>query len=402
MSTRAAHINVDRRVALFDSPVAIIVSGLDPGERVTLTASATGCSGFTWMSNASFTADPSGNVDLATEAPTSGSYQGRQAMGLLWSLTPRVAFTTDETMCVPSSGLSLKLLAEAKGKLLASLTLTRLAITPGVREQALRPSSTGFYGDFFAPPTASPTRPGVLIFGGSEGGLSTTTEAGLLASHGYPTLALAYFGEPGLSQTMQNIPLKYFVTALRWLAQQPGVDSSHLVVDGVSRGSEAALLLGADFPQLVHAVIALVPSDVALCGIVPVTGARSRCAGPAWTLDGNAVPYTNEFGNPYPTDQPHAVIQVEHIDGPILLDCGGDDLVWPSCSFAEAIQQRLAAADFTFTHELLTYADAGHGVGYPAPYDPTVVVADGGTSATTELARENLWPIELAFLAAIP
>ncbi len=139
MSTRAAHINADRRVALFDSPVAISVSGLDPGERVTLTASATGCSGYTWMSNASFTADPSGNVDLATEAPTSGSYQGRQAMGLLWSLTPRVAFTTDETMCVLSNGLSLKLLAEAKGKLLASLTLTRLAIAPGVREQAAAP-----------------------------------------------------------------------------------------------------------------------------------------------------------------------------------------------------------------------------------------------------------------------
>jgi hypothetical protein len=30
------------------------------------------------------------------------------------------------------------------------------------------------------------------------------------------------------------------------------------------------------------------------------------------------------------------------------------------------------------------------------------LVADGGTSATTELARENFWPIQLAFLAAIP
>jgi hypothetical protein len=46
--------------------------------------------------------------------------------------------------------------------------------------------------------------------------------------------------------------------------------------------------------------------------------------------------------------------------------------------------------------------DAGHGVGYSVPYDPMFVVADGGTSATTELARENFWPIQLAFLAAIP
>ena len=396
------HINVDHRASPFDSPVAISVSGLEPGERITLSASATGCSGLTWVSNDAFTADSSGNVDPANEAPTSGSYQGKQTMGLLWSLTPRVAFTHDETMCVPSGGLSVSVVAEVKGQPRASITLTRLATAIGVREQELRPSTAGFYGDYFAPRPGSVIRPGVVIFGGSEGGLSTATEAGLLASHGYPTLALAYFGEPGLPQTLQKVPLEYFATALRWLAQQPGVDGRRLVVDGVSRGSEAALLLGVDFPQLVHAVIALVPDDVALCGIVPAVGVRSRCAGPAWTLGGNALPYTNEFGNPYPADQPEAVIQVEHIRGPILLDCGGDDLVWPSCSFEGAIQQRLNAANFAFTHELFTYTDAGHGVGYSVPYDPTFVVADGGTSATTELAREDFWPMQLAFLAAIP
>jgi len=282
------------------------------------------------------------------------------------------------------------------------VTLTRLAAAAGVREQELRPTTSGFYGDFFAPPPGSPTRPGVVIFGGSEGGLSTTTEAGLLASHGYPTLALAYFGEPGLPQTPQNIPLEYFVTALRWLARQPGVDAHALVVDGISRGSEAALLLGADFPQLVHAVIALVPGDVALCGIAPVAGRRSPCAGPAWTLGGRPVPYTNDFGTPYPSDHPDAVIQVEHINGPILLDCGGIDMVWPSCSFAGAIQQRLAGFDFRFAHELFTYPEAGHGVGFSVPYDPTFVVADGGPSAADELAREDVWPRQLAFLAALP
>jgi dienelactone hydrolase len=295
-----------------------------------------------------------------------------------------------------------KVVAEVQGTVGASITLTRLAAAAGVREQELRPTTSGFYGDFFAPPSGSPTRPGVLLFGGSEGGLSTTTEAGLFASHGYPTLALAYFGERGLPQTLQNIPLEYFVTALRWLAKQPGVNEHELVVDGVSRGSEAALLLGADFPQMVDAVIALVPDDVALCGIVPVAGRRSPCAGPAWTLGGRAVPYTNDFGNPYPRGHPDAVIQVEHIHGPLLLVCGGVDLVWPSCAFASAIQQRLAGADFTFAHELFAYPDAGHGVGFSVPYDPTFVVADGGPSATDELAREDFWPRQLSFLAALP
>jgi dienelactone hydrolase len=394
-------IHVDHRVALLDAPVAISVSGLGPGQRLTLNASTVGCTGDTWRSSATFTADSAGRVDLASDAPDAGSYVGNQAMGLLWSMLPPVPPPQDESLCVPATGLSVNVTAEVQGQTRASITLTRLATASDVREQALRPSTTGFYGEYFAPPPGGSTRPSVLIFGGSEGGLATATEAGLLASHGYPTLALAYFGEPGLPQTLQNIPLEYFVTALRWLAKQPGVDANHLVVDGISRGSEAALLLGADLPQLVHAVIALVPDDVALCGIVPVTSGRSPCAGPAWTLDGVPIPYTTQFGTPYPKDQPDAVIQVERIDGPVLLNCGSDDLVWPSCSFAAAIQQRLDAKSFVFPHELFTYPDAGHGVGDSVPFDPTVVAFDGGTAAADELAREDFWLRQLAFLAAL-
>jgi len=43
---------------------------------------------------------------------------------------------------------------------------------------------------------------------------------------------LAYFAEPGLPDTEQNIPLEYFVKALTWLAAQRGVDPHHLVVIG--------------------------------------------------------------------------------------------------------------------------------------------------------------------------
>src|SRR2546423_12920781 len=88
-----------------------------------------------------------------------------------------------------------------------------------------------------------------------------------LAPHCSPTLAIAYFGAAGLPQTLSNIPLEYFVKALSWLRSQPGVDPAHLFTYGVSRGSEAALLLGALYPDLVRGVIALVPSDVSLCNL---------------------------------------------------------------------------------------------------------------------------------------
>jgi hypothetical protein len=49
----------------------------------------------------------------------------------------------------------------------------------------------------------------VLEFGGSEGRLSGSGRliGAALASAGYPTLDIAYFGEPGLPATLTDVPL---------------------------------------------------------------------------------------------------------------------------------------------------------------------------------------------------
>jgi acetyl esterase/lipase len=100
----------------------------------------------------------------------------------------------------------------------------------------------------------------VVVFGGSEGGNFMIDAAGLLAAHGYPTLSLAYFGEPGLPKELVNVPLEYFARAVRVLRRQPGVDPDHIAVMGDSRGGEAALLVASTFPHLIHGAIGLVPS----------------------------------------------------------------------------------------------------------------------------------------------
>jgi dienelactone hydrolase len=146
----------------------------------------------------------------------------------------------------------------------------------------------------------------------------------------------------------------------------------------------------------VDAVVASVPSNVALCGIADVP----RCAGPAWTLNGKPLPYTTEFDNPHPTDAPAAVIPVEKIHGPVFLVCAGQDQVWTSCPYAYAIISRLAAHHVTYRHQLVDVSLAGHFVGSLLPDEPGWAESDPNFAADAR-GRETLWPRLLRFLKSL-
>jgi dienelactone hydrolase len=289
-----------------------------------------------------------------------------------------------------------RLTLAAGGRTLVRAGTTRTLLAPGERDRPLRPRTTGFYGELFAPPSTGTRKPAVLLFGGSEGGLATTDMAALLAAHGYPTLALAYFAEPGLPKDLLRIRLEYFAHALRWLARRPGVDRARLVVAGISRGSEAAQLLGIHYPDLVHGVIALVPSNAAQCGIPRYVGQPVlRCIGPAWTFRGRPVRYSR-VASPYATP----ALPDERINGPIFLDCGGQDALWPSCPMAHAIAARLRAHRFAHAVTLLAYPNAGHGVGDVLPNE-AFYLPTGGTILADQRARTDAWPRLLAFLRSL-
>ena len=160
--------------------------------------------------------------------------------------------------------------------------------------------------------------------------------------------------------------------------------------------SEAALLLGAHYPNLVHGVIAFVPSNSSICSY-------PGCGGPAWTLNGRPLPYTRQFDNPAPTDDPAAVIPVQRIRGPVLVACGGEDQVWSSCPYAGRIMSRLDARHDRYAHVAYAYPHAGHGVGLFTPYEPegTAAAVADTTFAADQQARILLWPHLVAFLARV-
>jgi len=386
-------IRVDHPQALVDVLLHITVTGLEPRERVSVQADTTDATGMDFRSAASFTAGDEGEIDLARDAPSSGSYSGVDPMGLFWSMAPVDGAPSYVDLLQPE-GQPVTLTVTDQGQTLARRTVLRRPVSPGVTVRQLRPAQVGFYGAYHSAADVSSPGPAVLLFGGSEGGLHGQATASLLASYGYPTLDLAYFKEPGLPHMLSRIPLEYFTRALGWLSRQPGVDPRRLVVSGASRGSEAALLLGARFPSLVHGVVALVPGDVVLCGF-PCS------AGPAWTLGGKPLPYV-QFPGPGAPGHPAAVIPVERIRGPVFLACGGHDDVWPSCPMAHAMVHRLQARNHPYRDVLVDYPKAGHGVGLLVPYDPDQLSGlEGATPDANARAREAAWPKLLDFLARV-
>jgi dienelactone hydrolase len=322
-------------------------------------------------------------------------------MGPIWSMhesDPSTARATNDPAYFWSlnGAFTFTVTVQVSGATVARTSFDRrLAAVPQTAQRETL-ATDGFTG-YYEQPAGGPTRrAAVLLLGGSEGGLPGSLVAAMLAGQGYAVLGVAYFGLPGLPSTLANIPLEYFARALRWLARQPGVDPAKIAVLGVSRGSEAAQLLGVHYPNLVHAVIASVPSDASICSY-------PGCRTAAWTLGGKPLPYTTDFDNPAPAGDPAAVIPDQKIDGPVFLDCGESDKTWTSCPYARAILSRLDRYHDRWTHVLYAYPGAGHAVGDFVPYEPegpvSLAAAIPSVTALQE-AEPALYQHLLGFLAA--
>ncbi len=399
-------IDVSPSTALVDAPVSLRLAGLPPQQEVMLAASVSFTAG-TYRSSALFRSDAQGLVDVATQAPLSGTYRDPDAMGLFWSMA-----VTPGTNASPSSSRvfavpppwAMTFAASVAGTMVASATIERRFVDPVVTRIPVR--DHGLVGTLFLPEGPGP-HPGLLSWGGSSGGYSET-QAALLASHGYAALALAYFGVPPLPENLINIPLEYFETAIGWLQAQAGVNGDRLAVVGTSRGGELALLVGATFPQI-KAVVGYVPSGLLWPGIGNVPYGQSRAA---WTYRGMPLPFvtTSLTGFAYadPTEREQATIPVEQINGPVLLISGEDDALWPSTKLAQVAMDRLGQYRHPYPDRHLHYAGAGHLIGEPylpttaatSYYNPTVkaTLNVGGNAKGYAAAAADSWPQVLSFL----
>lgn len=273
-----------------------------------------------------------------------------------------------------------------------------------------RVNAPGLIGNFY-PGTGGAPRAAILLLGGSEGGLgsSVDTEARLLANQGFAVLALAYYRLPGQPAKLELVPIESFTRALDWLKTQPGVDPRRLAMMGTSKGAEAALLVASRRPD-VRAVVAAVPSHVVWQGFdwsfVPVDSSSWSAANkPVPFLPITTVGWSGDVYSPAlatAARHPEAAIPVERINGPVLLLCGEEDSLWPSCPMARAAKARRNQKGNGAETMLLAYKDAGHfGVGPPLAKGkeaPWMITMFGGSKDGNVAARADGWPRTLAFL----
>ncbi len=263
----------------------------------------------------------------------------------------------------------------------------------------------GLIANYF--PARAKRGPGVLLLGGSGGGISraSTRNAINLQSEGFSVLSPSYFGAPGQPESLEFVPLETFDRALNWLRRQPEVDPKRIAVVGHSKGAEAALLVGVRHPEL-RAVVAGAPSSVVWDGVDwsnPINPDSS------WASNGKplpSLPYSlfrpwRTVGRGYEDglknlDQhPDAEIQIEGVKPPVLLVCGEADTLWPSCPMARQLQAR--ADGIT----LLAYERAGHSAFGPRLPDGDPDLSDrwsGGTASANNDARAKSWPLIVDFL----
>lgn len=237
----------------------------------------------------------------------------------------------------------------------------------------------GIVADFFTESSGQPCRT-VIMLGGSEGGKTWSRikkPIQALTQRGFAVLSLAYFKSPGLPESLELIPLEYFSGLFDWLSRQAEVIPNAYAIIGASKGAEAALLLASMFPQI-KVLVAFSPTHAVWQGIPGNRWDLGKDPKSSWSYQGEGLPYlsyltpvskwqllTLQLRNLHEVSlqanagHEAAMIQVENMQGALLLISAKRDRLWPSTLMSDQVMNRLDEKGFPYAHEHLAL-DTGH------------------------------------------
>ncbi|XP_035852230.1 peroxisomal succinyl-coenzyme A thioesterase-like [Sander lucioperca] len=353
--TVAPMLSVFPSRALVDENFKVVVENLPPGSPVTLHSLHQCEDKHYWEAYGHYISNHRGTVSVTDDLSFGGTYTGKEAMGLLWSMRP-----------VPGSREGLRLRKRnVCSPLLVNISVYRGHVVEGFREQAPLASSLterwymapglqrieirekGVRGTLFLPPGPGPF-PGLLDVWGGGGGLVEYRSA-LLGSHGYASLALEYFAPGELKSS--DLEFNYFETAFNIVKDHPQVMPDKVGIFGLSLGASLTLLLAAE----------------------------------------------------------SSIIKVGRINCPVMVVNSHDDQNMATVESSEDMAQMMRAAGNLHLLTRLYYPDAGHLI--EPPYTPhfratkfvkdtkeKVILLWGGQTKPHSDAQEDSWKKILAFL----
>ena len=404
--------------SLFVQELDITVDCLEPSQEVVIELSTVVSRYVKRVASAHFVANDQGVVSLSTDAPTTGSYEGVDSMGLFWSMQSIDVLWYDaiaerEGWLGPYLSYDLKVFSE-EGELLASQLLHRMF--DGEEIERIIVYEDGLIGVLYLP-KGGDNLPITVVLTGSNGGIPNLIPS-MLSAEGIPTFALAYSGIGHLPESVEDVQIEYLEKAFDWIQNHPRLNG-RIALHGTSRGAELALLLGSMFPDRIERIISVAPSCVVLSKDSWFYGGESILPAAPFFIDLNND-YDDDRGsreNPI-TIRHHrergfilererlesAMIPVEKIQCPILLISGGDDQVGPCTWYAEMVIKRLEENESETRCYHLDYPFAGHNISIP--YLPQQYIyfngSDwwnyGGTPYYNEMASRDSWKKTVQFL----
>ena len=406
---------------LMGTLINIKLDNLPQNKNITLHAYRRNWAGLIY-SFACFKTDSKGQIQLNKDKPISATYSGVDSLGIFWSMT-KPTYINEE---LPFEIKNLKLNTiyfqlEVDGKISSKDELQLILETPDIYCEEIR--NKDMVANFYYSKNKQ-NLPLIIMLGGSNGGIREVDDrAKIISSHGYAVFALGYFDMENLPKRLERIPVEYFFNSINWAKEKQFIDTNKIVILGVSKGGEAALLV-ASMRRDIKGAIAFVPSNVRWQGI---PNGPSFISKSSWTLNGKDLPYLKcsfsfsffwkficnskqielrEIFKPIITEDKSniepALIEVEKINGPILLVAGKDDRIWPSYDMCQMMKNRLDSLKFEHQIEFLNYDNAGHFIFGP-DLMPTInykydQIAVGGRDSENSAAQTDSWNKMIGFL----
>lgn len=209
-------------------------------------------------------------------------------------------------------------------------------------------------------------QPLIVAFGGGSGGNDwernyLKPKRDSMLAQGFAVLAVGYFKTDNTPSTLDRISLDAIADTIRNIASRtPQIDTSRIVLMGASKGGELVLNLASRY-SFVKGVIALSTSHASFPALTWSANTSS------WSHQGREVPYVpapfeviwpalkgDLFGaftlmlqNKEAVKQ--AEIEVEKINGPILILSANRDEQWPATDMSYQLEQRLKSKNFSYS-----------------------------------------------------